>query len=253
MSTCSTFNRITSKDIVVEWLPCGKVQAHIQHLRFYSTVSAGTFKLWVNGHVTAAITYSSTTATLLTSINSALDALPNLANGDIVATGTDNTNITLTSITSKFFVIKVVDDALTGNTTSNPNVTTDVSQQGSEVIRLSAELSSFGYEVQTDTVDMTSISEYEGKTQAVKETMSFDLMMYDAQQDWLYAVQAGYTGLITVYKTGKVANGKNTYFSFNALLENVGKDFPDHEKVEMNISGSRVGAMVVPFDTIYTV
>lgn len=241
--------RFTSKDVLIQFLPCGTVQAHIQHLRFHADVTAGTFKLRVNGNLTAAITYSDTIATLLTNINAALDALPNLAPGDIVATGAAVSDVILTGAASGFYEILVEADTLTGNTTDEPNVTTDVSQQGAELFTLSAQISSFSFEVTVDTVEVTAISEYEATEIPVKESMTFDISLYDAVEDWLYAVRAGYRGIFYVYPQGKLPG--NRYFAFWGLIDSVSADFPDHDVVEKEISGVRQGAMVVPFDAIY--
>ena len=48
----------------------------VQTLTIGGTPTGGTFKLSLDGHVTAAITWSATNATLLSHINTALDGLP---------------------------------------------------------------------------------------------------------------------------------------------------------------------------------
>ena len=60
--------------------------SEVQTLTIGGTPTGGTFKIAWNGFTTAAITWSATNATLLSNINTALDALPNLGNGDLVAT-----------------------------------------------------------------------------------------------------------------------------------------------------------------------
>lgn len=58
----------------------------VQTLTIGGTPTGGTFKLGFEGNNTAAITWSATNATLLANINAALDALPALEDGDLVAT-----------------------------------------------------------------------------------------------------------------------------------------------------------------------
>jgi hypothetical protein len=58
----------------------------VQTLTIGGTPTAGTFKLTFDGWQTAAITWTATDATLLSRINTALDALPNGAASAIVAT-----------------------------------------------------------------------------------------------------------------------------------------------------------------------
>lgn len=242
--------RITSEEVLIQYLPCGQVANHVQQLRFNSAVAGGTFKLWVNGETTANITFSATIATLLSNINAALDALPNLANGDIVATGTTAANITLTAISGLgWFTIKIMADALTGNTSTDPSVTTDVTTQGSKLYTLSGELSSFNYETSSDLVDMTGMSDKFERQKAVKSKMTFSMNVYKSNADWVHAVFEGAQGILYVYDQGKVPGRK--YFAFWALFEKTSYDYPDHDKVEGEMSGVRNGDMVIPFFTTY--
>lgn len=251
MATCVVNSgRFTSKDIVIQYLPCGAEGNHVQELIFNAT--GGTFKLRVNGFETASITYNATVATFLTSINAALDALPNLDPADIVASGAASSHITLTAAADLgWFTIVVSTDALTGNLTADPNVSTHITTQGSKLYTLSAQVSKFDFEVSTDVVDATAISEYETTELPVKESMTFDLSLYKAREDWTMAVRSGKRGIMYVYEQGKVADGAHEFFAFWALFDKVSVSFPDHELVEADMSGVRQGAMVVDFGSIY--
>lgn len=247
--TCSVSSgRYTSKDLVVQYLPCGLAANHVQHLRFNSGVTGGTFKLRVQGKLTAAITFNATIATLLSSINTALDAVTP-APADLVATGTLVTDVTITAAANKFWEILIEADALTGNTSTDPNVTTDVTTQGSKLYTLSSQISKFSYELTTDTVEVTAISEYEATDLPVKESMKFDASFFDADEEWLWAVRGGNRGILYIYPTGKITGHK--YFAFYALFDKVSPTFPDHQVVEKQISGRRQGKMVVPFDATF--
>lgn len=251
MAVCVVDNgRFTSKDIVIQYLPCGAVGDHVQTVAFATDISAGTYKIRVNGYLTAAITFSATIATHLTAINAALDALPNLAPGDIVASGASNAAITLTADPGLgWFTIVFESIALTGNSTADPDITTVVTTQGSKLYTLSAQISKFSYEVTVDTVDVTAISENEATEIPVKESMTFDLSLFRATEDWNIAVKPGNRGILYVYEQGKTAGQK--YFAFWALFDKASISFPDHAVVEADMSGKRQGAMVVPFDSIY--
>lgn len=248
--TCTLVNngRYTTRDLLVKYLPCGVEAAHIQKLYFHDDVAAGTFKLVVNGNITAAITFSATAATLISSINAALDALPNLAAGAIVASGADVAAITLTANTMVWYTIQIADDALTGNSSDEPNLTTEVTTQGSTWYTLSSQISKFSFEVTVDFVDMTGISEYEGTEEPVKENMTFSMSIFDADEAWKPAVRAGYSGLMAVYPRGNFPGRK--YFQFIAVYDKAATDMPDHEKVTVDLSGKRQGAMVVDFDRV---
>lgn len=253
MSVCVTPNRITSEKIRIDWLPLScTVETHVQELQFESTLTGGTFRLRVNGEETANITYNSTIATLLTNINNALDALDVLGAGDIVATGTLVTAVTLTAIADGFYKIELSDIAgLTGNSTNNPNLTTTITTQGSDWFTLSAELSSFGWEESVETVDVTAISEYARTEIPVASTATISATMYKADTSWKHAVYAGAWGIIQVYPQGKF-DGEE-YFSGRILIESVSEDYPDHEVVERDISGMRQGEWIVPPQSKYKV
>ncbi len=250
----SLTSRFTSKDIHIDWLPCsdtgdGTEQAHVQHLYFHDDVTAGTFKLRVNGNLTAAITYSSTIATFLASINSALDALPNLAVGDIVATGASDADITLTGADPFYYEIYVEDDALTGNATSDPNVQTRVTTQGCVTVRISSEISEFSFEGSVETVDVTAISEYERLEIPVAEAVSFDMSIFKTNSNWELSVKQGVSGILTVYPKGKVVG--NEVFAFRALIDKVSESYPDHDIVEKQVTGVRQGAWVIRPNSVY--
>lgn len=59
--------------------------SEIQTLTIGGTPTGGTFKLKYDGYVTGSIAWSATNSTLIANINAALDALPNVADGEIVA------------------------------------------------------------------------------------------------------------------------------------------------------------------------
>lgn len=240
--------RITSKDLVIEAVPNGVVQTHIYRLFFETGVTGGTFKLRVNGKETANITFSSTIATLLTNINTALDAVTPSA-GMLVATGTSPSEITITSAAAGNFRIEIAEQALTGSSLSSTPLTDYVVQRGGAVVRISTDVSSFDYDATSESIDVTAISEEAAKMIPVKRMMSFTINIFDAQQDWLVFFREGDFVRFNVYPTGKVAGQR--WFSFIGLLNSFSKSYPDHEKVEIEMSGDRVGEMLVPFETVY--
>ena len=94
----------------------------VQTLTIGGTPTGGTFKLSYDGRATAAITWSATNATLLSNINTALDALSNGGSGYIVATaasltaGIGTISLTFSSVLArrKVSVLAVADNSLTG-------------------------------------------------------------------------------------------------------------------------------------------
>lgn len=248
---CVTSNRLTSKDLRVDFIPNCAVAAHDQSWYVaHKATYGGTFKILVNGLKTAAITYNATPATLKTNIESALDTLLGVSASftATVTTGTTLDTIKLVSDAQDWYKVEFTDWAVTDGTNPIDAPTTAITTQGSKLFTLSAALSQFSYEVSVDTIDVTAISEYHATERPVKESMTFDFTAYDANESWQRAVFAGQEGKMIVYKEGLIA-GKEM-FSFVALMNKASKDFPDHEKVEISISGVRVGRMIDDFGTI---
>lgn len=262
MASCDIVQRMTSESIYVEYLPFSCEEAsHVQHLYFDDAVDGGTFKLSVNGNVTAAITWNATIATFLASINSALDALPNLAAGDIVASGASDADITLTATAAtallKYFVIEIYDDSLTQTVpNSNPKLQTEVTTQGSGWVRLSDDISAVDWELSVETVDVTAISEFSRTEIPVADSASGTMSFYknkgaDATPLGLYFTVEGAWGVFRIFPEGKLL-GKEI-ISFRALVESFSESYPDHEKVEQELSFMRQGAWFNRPTTVYSV
>lgn len=247
-------NRFTSKDILIQWLPCSDIgdaveAAHIQHLYFHDDVTGGTFKLRVNGELTAAITYSATEATLITSVNAALDALSILGAGDLVLSGASTADMTLTGSDPYYYEIYIEEDALTGNLTSDPNVQTRVTTQGCSLVTLSTEISEFSFEGSVETVDVTAISEFERLEIPVAEAVSFDMSIFKTNSVWELSVRQGVSGFLYIYPKGKIVG--NEIFAFRALIDKVSESYPDHDIVEKQVTGVRQGAWLIRPNSIY--
>ncbi len=94
----------------------------VQTLTIGGTPTGGTFKLAFMGFITGAITWSATNATLLANINAALDALPHVGAGEILAAagsltaGIGTITLTFSGDWGKMAVntITVADNSLTG-------------------------------------------------------------------------------------------------------------------------------------------
>ncbi len=226
-------------------------QVHVQHLYFHADVSGGTFRLRVNGELTADITIVDTYATDEAAIQSALDALPSLSPSDIVVSGSALTDVTLTGAANGNYRIEIPEDylALTGNSTVNDDLTTEVTQIGGEWIALSADMSEFSYEETAETTDVTGLSELEQEVLVVKSNASFSLSLYEANQTWSPLIYAGVEGRMRVFNEGKVVGKK--YLEMECLLETVSGNTPDHDVLEKEISGMRQGAWIAPPDSYW--
>lgn len=99
--------------------------SEIHTLTIGGTPSGGTFKLAFLGFITASITWSSTDATLISNIQTALRALPTIgASGVTVAAGTGSSGIGTYTITFGGNLAKLL---LTGVTTVDTNALTGTS------------------------------------------------------------------------------------------------------------------------------
>ncbi len=243
--------RITSSAIYIEFLPQSLVPAeHVEIMAMEAAIDGGDFKLWVNGETTATIAYNVTIGTLITNINTALDALPNLSASDIVAAATVQTAITFTAsgIGNGYVRIKVRDDSLTKTVpNSNENLTFSITTQGSDWIRVSDEASALDWEASTDTVDVTAISEYHRTHRGVAENVSGTISLYKPVVDnqvieISLAMVAGNTGVLRYFPEGKIV-GKEV-MSMDIIIETFSEDFPDHEKVEQEVSFMRLGEWI---------
>lgn len=107
------------------WTSAGAPSAgtsEIQTLTIGGTPTGGTFKLALDGFITAAITWSATNATLVANIDAALEALPNIGTGGVVtAVGTMTAGIGTITITfggnSGFLAVNTItvnNNSLTG-------------------------------------------------------------------------------------------------------------------------------------------
>lgn len=253
-SNAGVTNRITSENIFIEFLPCSTVEAtHVQKLYFDSAVDGGTFTLWVNGEVTAPITMTGTPATDVGAIQSALDALDGLATDEFTVSGTAITEITLTASENKFYVIEVKDNDLTQTTpNSNPKVQTEVTTQGAVWTKISTDISAVDWSGSAEMVDVTAISEYARTEIPVASTMSGTISVFKTQigtSNLALMMYEGAWGVIRIFPEGKVA-GKEI-ISCRVVIEEFSEDYPDHEKVEIEISFMRQGAWIDRPQTIY--
>lgn len=245
--------RITSAGTYAEFKHGLTSAEQIQTMQFVfnDTLTGGVFRLRVNGYETNDITFSATEATLITNVDAALDALSNLASGELALTGTDLVNMTLTSNVSKFYRVVSVSDAqaLTGSTTPDDHLLINMTQIGGAWIALSADMSEFNYEETSETTDVTGLSEVEQEVLVVKSNASFSLSLYEANQSWSPVIYSGIEGRLRVFNEGKVINKK--YLEMQCLVESVTGNTPDHDVLEKEISGMRQNEWISPPDSYW--
>ncbi len=107
----------------------------VQNLEIGGTPTGGSFKLAFDGYTTDAIAWSSTNATLISNIDAALEALPNIGAGEVtvadvdLASGIGNVSITFSGNLGKLNVptITVASNDLEG---TSPTVAVTVTTAG---------------------------------------------------------------------------------------------------------------------------
>jgi len=95
----------------------------VHTLTFAGTIGGGTFKIGINGEETAAISWSSTNATLVSNIDAALEALASVGTGGVVtAVGTMTSGVGTITLAAGGNLAKLAgvsfsieDDSLTGS------------------------------------------------------------------------------------------------------------------------------------------
>ena len=230
----------------------------------YSLIIVGTplngvFKLKVNGSSTSDITISNSLAgsTIATKIN-ALSGISNVA-----VSGNISKGYTITGRGTANFLIEIIYSgslSVTGNYISNgiSSSTLDdtdyksiVIQQGSQLIRLSADIMSMKFGTKVKTTETAGLSEIEDYPEVVGSSGTFSLSMYGTVVgNWLIPMSTeGLSGIIYWYPTGKIIG--ETYAAMRVLLDGFDEDLPFHEKVEIDISGVKQGAWIAPKGTLY--
>lgn len=247
MAECVTGTRKLSENLFIEWEPCGSLtEPHEVELYFQSNggTLSGTFVLWVDGVMTAPITYDATVLTLQTNISNALTA----AGITSVTAAVSGSRVALTAAAVGYHDIRV----LYANTLVNADKAwAEVLTQGSQIYSLSAALTAFNWEKTRDVVDQTPLNQRERVEVASKEDMTFEITLFDTTFDiYRMLLDGDQNGKLTVYDWGKVDGG--IYFAITALIDSVGKDYPDGEKLEVTVSGVRQGPFLIPLNTVYS-
>lgn len=244
--------RLTSKDLVIEFQPYkhprafyradtdfptyGVSQSHVQNLTVPAAITAGSYRIRVNGYLSAPILYSSNAA----AVELIVEAITGVGAGNLTVSGSlPNLVLTATlALQNQFLFIEVVDGDLTGGT-----VTTEVATQGSAVYTLSADMSMFSYSSTTETTDATAIAERARTHILTVSDATFDFGLYEALQDWRHIIIDGMQGWLWVYENGKGV-GKR-YFSWCVALTDASSSFEQFEKIEIECSGRRQGEDIV--------
>ena len=253
-STSNEFYRI-------EMLP-NVGQATVATLNITGT-PAGTVKLTVDGFESADITLSATT--MASALQTALNAITGVPSSEFTVAGTLSAGFTITGASPIRWTIGFVlgtstntiaiDYTTRGIGTEQLEVTDAqiiIRQQGSRFLRLTADIMSMKFGTKVKTTETAGLAQIEDYPEVVGSSGTFSLSMYGTVAgEWLIPMSTeGLSGTIYWYPTGRVIG--ETYAAMRVVLDGFDEDLPFHEKVEVDISGVRQGAMIAPKGTIIT-
>lgn len=114
---------------------------------------------------------------------------------------------------------------------------------GTDEVVLSGSFSSFSMDRSADMADITAGNETSRSHLPTIESLTFQIAFIDEVQLADYAeIKPRSTGRLYVYPQGKTA-GK-PMLVFDCIIESFNHSFPFDDKVEIDLSGTRTGAMV---------
>lgn len=244
--------RITSKDLVMVFQPIGHADLESTNaLPLYGTdqnciatihqagVTGDTWKLRINGYITAALAGDITS----TALQTAIELLPNVGTGDILVTGVSvagaGTHVltAAANLLNEFLWYTVEEEEVAGT------AVLAYTQFGSKDYTISAEVSTFSFSENQETVDATAINETARIALPTVREMTWDAMFYEAKQSWRHLLKPGFAGYLTVYEQG-IGAGKR-YFAFETLLTDGNVNANQFEKIEIEVSGRRQGDWLI--------
>jgi hypothetical protein len=240
-------------NVLVEYTPYGVAQGHIHKVYFNSGLTGGTFRIRVNGRWTNNITFNTVVATLVTNMQTAIDAIGTdiLAVGELTVSGTVVTEITISSGTKqRLYDIEVENVALLPNTIATP-FTHVATQRGAKTIVLSNYMTSFNFTIDEETVDVTALADKWMKSIHTVSKGSFSLSAMgtiNPELDQIFQLGRTY-GKYSIYTPDKVTGA--TFMEFYGMNTSFEKQFPQNDKVTIDVSGDMYGNFITPPATLY--
>lgn len=114
---------------------------------------------------------------------------------------------------------------------------------GSDEVVLSGSFTSFSMDRSSDMADVTAGNETSRSHLPTIESLTFQVTFIDEVQLADYAeIKPRSTGRLYVYPQGKTSS--KPMLAFDCIIESFNHSFPFDDKVEIDVSGTRTGAMV---------
>lgn len=118
------------------------------------------------------------------------------------------------------------------------------------VYTLTADFTSFSWNRTVDVVDVTAGNEPERYEKDTIEGLDFTLNLFDADPTYLTKIKPRANGQLWIYKKGE-GTGLPVQ-SFNALIKSMSEDMPFDGALEIEVTGSRRGAMILDIGSVQT-
>lgn len=239
--------RVASSNVVVKFRPGLHLPAsagtHIQKLIFDTSVTAGSYKLWVNGEITSQINFTTGGSTHANAIDTALDNLAAAFTVTVNKISDYEFDITV-SPSNTFLHFEVVDMNLTGG-----KMFSKIKSYGGETFTLSAAASSAEVFDEVETQDKTTIGQFHRSSFVTAQNGSVRIDLFDAKDTWEYALYPGNEGLLLIYEEGEVIDTKMV--GVYVIIRTYTKSYPRQGVYEISIECDKQGAYAYPPGTLY--
>lgn len=116
------------------------------------------------------------------------------------------------------------------------------------VYTITPDFTSFNWNRSVDVVDVTAGNELERYEKDTIEGLDFTLNMFDSSATFQVYIKPRASGVLTIYKKGQ-GSGKPV-ISFNALFKGYSEDHPFDGALEIEVTGSRRGAMILDIGSV---
>lgn len=127
-------------------------------------------------------------------------------------------------------------------------VVTFLPDGGSTTYTVTPDFTSFNWNRSVDVVDVTAGNELTRYEKDTIEGLDFTLNIFDSNATYIPFIKPRASGVLTIYKDGQ-GSGKPV-ISFNALFKGISEDHPFDGALEIEITGSRRGNMILDIGSV---
>lgn len=119
---------------------------------------------------------------------------------------------------------------------------------GGSAVQLEGDFTEFSADRSLDTVDVTAGNETSRYHKGTVEGLEFSITIFDANQTYKDDILPGVVGVLNVKPEGTGAGLPE--FEMNALFTGYNESFPFDGALEIELSGMRLGDMVIEYGSV---